>query len=98
MANLKVGIRVMPRPEVLDTQGRAVHQTLSTMNLAVDSVRVGKFVEIELPVSQLGDVSSEQAAIEKVKTIAKEVLCNPLIEVFYIVKNGETINKKKKLE
>ena len=67
----------MPREVILDTQGRAVEQTLKLNNLAVDSCRVGKLIELEID----GDAKS---ARQKAEQIAKTVLHNPLIEKFEI--------------
>lgn len=78
MPSFKFGVKVMPREVILDTQGRAVEQVLKNMNLAVDRCRVGRFVEIE--------VSADNAlkAEEKVREMAKSVLCHNLIEDFFI--------------
>lgn len=73
---MKVGVRIMPRNEVLDTQGRAVQQILKQHDHGVNHCRVGRYVELEL-----GDMDRE-AALTKAKEIASFVLHNPLIETF----------------
>ena len=75
----KFGVKIMPREVILDTQGRAVEQTLKLNQMPVNSLRVGKFVEIELE-------GSESEALKKATDIAKFVLHNPLIETFEIQK------------
>lgn len=76
----KFGIRIMPREVILDTQGRAVEQTLSLNHFPASKVRVGRFVEIEI------EADSEQIAISKVEEMARFVLYNPLIETYEISK------------
>lgn len=73
---MRVGVRIMPRLEVLDTQGRAVEKTLESHGRKVAQARVGKYVEL-----QLSEVS-EDKALEKAREIAEFVLYNPLIETF----------------
>ncbi len=77
----KIGVKILPREVLLDTQGRAVEQTLkSNKNLMTArdiQVRVGKYVELsfDLPVNE------SKAEAEK---IAQKLLINPLIEQFSI--------------
>ena len=75
--SLKFGIKIMPRSVILDSQGRAVEYTLKMQDMAVETCRVGKYVEL---------VFDEPEATAKVKAekIAKEVLHNPLIETYEI--------------
>jgi len=75
---MKIGIRVMPKPEVLDSQGRAVEKTLSHHGKTVDSCRVGRFVELEI------SESDKNRAMAKAQEIAEFVLYNPLTEVYEI--------------
>ena len=73
---MKIGVRVMPRAEVLDTQGRAVEQTLKIAGMQVTSCKIGRYIVLEL----LAKNSAE--AMAQAKAIAEFVLCNPLIETF----------------
>ena len=66
----------MPRPEVLDSQGRAVADTLKEHGQTVASCRVGKYIEIEVA------ASGHEEALVKVKKLAEFVLFNPLIETY----------------
>jgi len=75
-----IGVRVLPRKEVLDTQGRAVEQTLKSHGFELSQCRVGKYIEIEVP------ESSEQKAFEKIRSMADFVLYNPLIETYELEK------------
>ena len=73
---IKVAVKVLPRDVILDTQGRAVEQTLKQNNMAVQNCRVGKYVELDL------NESSKDLALKKADEIAKKLLCNPLIEKY----------------
>lgn len=75
-----IGVRILPRKEVLDTQGRAVEQTLKSHGFELNQCRVGKYIEIEVT------ESSEQKAFEKIKSMADFVLYNPLIETYELEK------------
>jgi phosphoribosylformylglycinamidine synthase len=73
---MKIGVKILPKNEVLDTQGRAVEGTLKAHGRAVDQVRVGKYVQLEI-----GE-TDEAKALAKAKELAEFVLYNPLIETF----------------
>lgn len=73
---MKIGVKILPKNEVLDTQGRAVEHTLKTHGKAVQNCRVGKYVQLDVP------ESDPAKALAKAKEIAEFVLYNPLIENF----------------
>lgn len=73
---MKIGVKILPRAEVLDTQGRAVEGFLHRSGHAVGSCRVGKYVILDL-----ASEAREQALAEAGK-IADEILHNPLIEAY----------------
>lgn len=75
---MKFGVKVMPREVILDTQGRAVETTLRANSHQLDSCRVGKYIEIEVP------TSDENEGRERVRKMTEFVLFNPLIETFQI--------------
>jgi phosphoribosylformylglycinamidine synthase len=77
----KFGVKVMPREVILDTQGRAVEQTLKLNQLSISSCRVGKYVELEIE-------GTEAEAFSRAQEIAKKLLHNPLIETFEVSKIG----------
>jgi phosphoribosylformylglycinamidine synthase len=76
---IRIGVKVMPREVILDTQGRAVEHLLKQKQMHVSHCRVGRFVELEFP------TESEKAALEQAKVIAETVLHNPLIETFELI-------------
>ncbi|GIL18401.1 MAG: phosphoribosylformylglycinamidine (FGAM) synthase subunit PurS [Oligoflexia bacterium] len=73
----KFGVKIMPREVILDTQGRAVEQTLKLNHLDVEMCRVGKYVELEI------EGTADDARL-KAEMIAKKVLHNPLIETYEV--------------
>ena len=76
---MKVIVKVMPRKEVLDSQGRAVEETLQRLGFKMEQVRVGKCIELHI------DASSKDEALSKATSVAEKVLHNPLIETFEVV-------------
>jgi len=68
-------VRILPRPEVLDVQGRAVYQMLKNHKHPVQGIRVGKLIEVQLEDSEV------QNASQILKQVINEGLYNPLVEV-----------------
>jgi phosphoribosylformylglycinamidine (FGAM) synthase PurS component len=73
---MKIGVKVMPRKEVLDTQGRAVENTLRHNGREINACTVGRYVILDLP------ESDKSKALAQAKEMAEFVLHNPLIETF----------------
>jgi phosphoribosylformylglycinamidine synthase PurS subunit len=80
MSKFRIGVKVMPLEVILDTQGRAIEQSLRLNNMAVETARVGRFVELEI------QANTEQEAMSKAHEISKKLLCNSLIENFEMIK------------
>jgi phosphoribosylformylglycinamidine synthase PurS subunit len=75
-ALMKVHVIVMPKQSVLDPQGVAVRNALKDVGLdKVDSVRVGKFLELEFK------TPPDKAKLEEV---CRDLLSNPVIEDYTI--------------
>lgn len=74
----KMGVRIMPRAEVLDTQGRAVEMTLKSKGFTVDDCKVGRYVVLKI------DAKSKPDAETQAKKISETLLCNMLIETYQI--------------
>ncbi len=69
----------MPKPEILDPQGKAVHGALPRLGFTgVAGVRQGKRFEIEVE----GEV--DDAALAEVHRMAETLLSNPVIENFTV--------------
>jgi phosphoribosylformylglycinamidine synthase PurS subunit len=73
---MKIGVKVMPRSEVLDSQGRAVERTLRQQKQDVAHCRVGKYVELEI------EEADRDKALAKATSICESLLHNPLIETY----------------
>ncbi|CAN5207583.1 phosphoribosylformylglycinamidine synthase subunit PurS [soil metagenome] len=75
----RVIVDVMPKPEILDPQGKAVHGALPRLGFdGVIDVRQGKRFELEMD----GEVTD--AILEEVAKIAETLLSNPVIEDFTV--------------
>ena len=71
----RVVVDVMPKPEILDPQGKAVQGALPRLGFqGVSEVRQGKRFELELD----GDVT--EARLAQVHEMAATLLSNPVIE------------------
>ena len=71
----RVVVEVMPKPEILDPQGKAVAGALPRLGFTgFAGVRQGKRFELEL------DGEPTDAALASARTVAEEVLSNPVIE------------------
>ncbi|WP_432512182.1 phosphoribosylformylglycinamidine synthase subunit PurS [Kineococcus sp. SYSU DK001] len=71
----RVVIDVMPKPEILDPQGKAVVGALPRLGFDLfTSVRQGKRFELEVE----GDVTPE--VLDQARQAAEKLLSNPVIE------------------
>lgn len=69
----------MPKPEILDPQGKAVHGALPRLGFSgVADVRQGKRFELEVD----GEVTD--AVLAEVDKIAETLLSNPVIENYTV--------------
>ena len=75
----RVVVDVMPKPEILDPQGKAVLGALPRLGFeGVTDVRQGKRFELEVE----GDLTD--AKLAEVHEIAEKLLSNPVIEDFSV--------------
>jgi phosphoribosylformylglycinamidine synthase len=75
----RVVVDVMPKPEILDPQGKAVQGALPRLGFeGVQEVRQGKRFELELE----GEVTEERLA--QIRGAAETLLSNPVIEDFTV--------------
>lgn len=72
----RVVVDVMPKPEILDPQGKAVTGALARLGFAGISVRQGKRFELDLD----GEVTEDRLA--EVRRAAETLLANTVIETF----------------
>ena len=76
---VRVHVRVIPRPGLLDPQGQAIEHALSSLGFAgVRDVRVGKAIELQV------DAASADAAEAQVRKMCDQLLANPVMEDFVI--------------
>jgi phosphoribosylformylglycinamidine synthase len=79
MRAFRFAVSVMPKPGILDPQGRAVETSLPHLHVDnVRAVRVGRRVELTV------DAPDEAAARITVERLAGELFANPLIETWAI--------------
>ena len=72
----RVVVDVMPKPEILDPQGKAVTGALARLGFEGLTVRQGKRFEVELD----GEVTP--ARLEEIRQAAEKLLANTVIESF----------------
>jgi phosphoribosylformylglycinamidine synthase subunit PurS len=79
MSEFRYAVNVLPKPGILDPQGRAVELSLPHLNVTnVSRVRVGRRVELTVT------AATEAEARLVVDGLAGELLSNPLIEAYAI--------------
>jgi phosphoribosylformylglycinamidine synthase len=75
----KAIVHVMPRPEILDPQGKATESGLKNLGFStVSALRVGRRVELEI------EAESLEVAHQEVMNAGKKLLANTITEVFHI--------------
>ena len=75
----RVVVDVMPKPEILDPQGKAVQGALPRLGFSgVTDVRQGKRFELEIDGEATDDVLAD------VRKMAETLLSNPVIENFSV--------------
>ena len=74
----RVVVEVMPKPEILDPQGKAVHGALPRLGFdGILDVRQGKRFELEV-------AETDDATLAEIREIAETLLSNPVIEDFAV--------------
>ncbi len=76
---MKAKVHITLKPGVLDPQGQATEKALKHLGFAgVDSVRQGKFIELELNATDKASAESEVAAM------CEKLLANTVIEHYQV--------------
>ena len=79
MPEYRFAVAVMPKPGILDPQGRAVEQSLDHLDVSgVADVRIGRRVELKV------NADGEDQARVVVGRLAEELLSNPLVETYAV--------------
>ncbi len=74
----RIIVDVMPTPEILDPQGKAVHGALPRLGFeSVSDVRQGKRFELQVALA-------DESTLAEVHQIAETLLSNPVIEDFTV--------------
>jgi phosphoribosylformylglycinamidine synthase PurS subunit len=71
---VKATVLVRPKEGILDPQGEAVEGSLRKLGFAVDQVRIGRVIDLEVTAE-----SADEARVQ-VERMSAELLANPLIE------------------
>ena len=76
---MKARVTIMLKDGVLDPQGEAIKQALTSLDYNnVNSVRQGKVIDLEL------NESSEEVAIDSIQEMCEKLLANTVIENYEI--------------
>lgn len=74
-----VHITIMPLTELLDPQGKAVHESLNKLGLGgIQDVRIGKQVDLKI------DAATKEEAMQMADEACKKMLYNPVMEQYRI--------------
>ena len=77
---MKISLIITLKKDVLDPQGKIIHQTLDGMGFeGINEVRQGKYFEIEV------NEKDKMKAEEKVEEMCKKLLANLVIENYKII-------------
>ena len=77
---MKISVIITLKKDVLDPQGKVIHQTLDGMGFeGINEVRQGKYFEIDT------NEDDKKKAEEKVEEMCKKLLANLVIEDFEII-------------
>jgi phosphoribosylformylglycinamidine synthase subunit PurS len=78
--NMKISVVITLKKDVLDPQGKVIHQTLSDMGFdGLNEIRQGKYFEIDTK------ENDKKKAESKVEEMCKKLLANLVIEDYKII-------------
>ncbi len=79
MSRFRLEIRVIPRPGLLDPEGKAIQHALHSLDYEqVQEVRVGKLLYLDV------EAASSEEAREGADAMCRRLLANPVTEDFEI--------------
>lgn len=79
MERFRLEIRVVPRPGLLDPEGKAITHALHSLEwTGVHDVRVGKVMHMDM------DAESAEAAVAEAEAMCRKLLANPVTEDFRV--------------
>lgn len=75
----KANVHITLRKSILDPKGKAAHHALHNLGLTnVNSVRIGKFIELDI------DVATEKEAADIADSACAQLLANEVMEDYEI--------------
>jgi phosphoribosylformylglycinamidine synthase len=79
---MKISVIITLKKDVLDPQGKVIHQTLNGMGFdSIKEIRQGKYFEIDTK------ENNKKKAEEKVEEMCKKLLANLVIENYKIIES-----------
>ena len=79
MTSFQLEIRVKPRPDLLDPQGKAVRHALESLGFpGISEVRIGKVIDLDV------EAENQSAAIDRASEMCRKLLANPVTEDFHV--------------
>ena len=79
MSRFRLEIRVIPRPGLLDPEGKAIQNALHSLDYEqVHEVKVGKLLYLDVEASSIED------ARDRAEAMCRRLLANPVTENFEI--------------
>jgi phosphoribosylformylglycinamidine synthase PurS subunit len=73
---------IRPKEHILDPQGQAVTSSLQKLGFPVNEARIGRVVHLDV------EADDEADADRQVHEMCRQLLANPLIEVFEVDRVG----------
>lgn len=85
MTRFRLEIRVVPRPGLLDPEGKAIQHALQSLDYeGIQDVRVGKILYLDV------EASSADEARQRGHAMCQRLLANPVTEDFQIEVHEES--------
>ncbi len=79
MSEFTAKIRVMPKPGVLDPQGKTVMHSLEVLGFSgLQDTRIGKYIEIKM------ESADRKVAREQAEAMCRQLLANQVIETYQV--------------
>ena len=80
MDRFRLEIRVVPRPGLLDPEGKAITHALHSLDWSsVTDVSVGKVLHMDI------EAETSEAAVAEAEAMCQKLLANPVTEDFEVV-------------
>jgi len=77
---VRLTVLIRPKDGILDPQGEAVRASLTSLGFSVTEARIGRLVDLDV------EADDEARATAEVERMCDELLANPLIESYEVVR------------